>query len=610
MTKKRNQHEETLKLFDHNPHQEHLRKSQKRALVLVTVIFFCFGVIAWRLVDLMILDHDKLSRRAAQQYQFKKTLSPQRGVIWDRNMREMATNIDTYSLYAVPKRVKDTRSLAREISPLVKVSYKELNRTLLKKRKREFVWVDRKMEPEAVRNVRSLMNEPGYEALGFKTEAKRFYPKGRTASHILGFTDIDNRGISGLELYYNKFLKGNGKKISVSTDARGNSLSGKNNDNVSGNNLLLTIDEGIQHIVERELSKAIDKWKAKAAVAIMMDPSTGEILAMSNRPTYDANLSVKVPGSKNKTKFNKYWGERRNRAITDIFEPGSTLKSMLAAAAVEERVVKLDDMFDVSKGYIVVGGKRIKDSHKIEEDLSFAEVIQRSSNVGAVKIAFRLGEEKYYDYLKKFGFGEKTGIDFPGEARGILRETVAWSGTSLAAISIGQEIGTTPLQVIRAYAAIANGGLLMKPYVVSDIISPSGDVIKRITPKVERRVVSRETAETVKDILKMVVQEGGTATQAYVQGNLVAGKTGTAQIFDHKKGRYSRSKYVSSFVGFVPADDPKIALIVVVYEPQKSIYGGVVAGPVFKEIVEHTFAYLNVPMERDANKIFLVSKTR
>lgn len=609
MTKRRNQNEENLKLFDHNPHQEHLKKSQKRALVIITVIFFCFAVISWRLVDLMIFDHDKLSRRAAQQYQFKKTLSPQRGVIWDRNMKEMATNIDTYSLYAVPRLVKDTRSLSREVSPLVKVSYKDLNRTLLKKRKKEFVWVDRKMEPEAVRNVRKLMDKPGFEALDMMTEAKRFYPKGNTASHILGYTDIDNKGISGLELYYDEFLKGKGMNVSVSTDARGNSLSGDINGNVSGNNLLLTIDEGIQHIVERELSNAIEKWKAKAAVAIMMDPSTGEVLAMSNWPTYDPNISDKGPGSSSKAKFEEYWGQRRNRAITDSFEPGSTLKLVLAAAAIEERVVKLDDMFDVSKGYIVVGGKKIKDAHKMGI-INFLEVIQRSSNVGSVKVGFRLGEEKYYDYLKRFGFGERTGIDSPGEARGILRETDKWSGTSLAALSIGQEIGVTPLQVIRAFAVIANGGLLMKPYIVSDIISPSGNVIKRITPKVERRVVSMETAETVKNILKTVVEEGGTATQAYIKGSLVAGKTGTAQIFDNKKGRYSRTRYVSSFAGFVPADDPKLALIVVIYEPQKHIYGGVVAAPVFKKIVEHTFAYLNVPMERDANKIFLVTRAR
>lgn len=558
----------------------------------------------------MIFDHVKLSKRAAQQYQLKKTLRAQRGVIWDRNMKEMATNIDAYSLYAEPKRIKDTRSLSKNISTLVKVSYKELNMTLLEKSKKGFIWIDRKMKPETARKVRKLLDEPGYEAIGLMTEAKRFYPKGKTASHILGFNDIDNRGISGLELYYNEFLKGKGKNVSVSTDARGNSLSGNFTDNVSGNNLLLTIDEGIQHIVERELTNAIEIWEAKAAVAIMMDPSTGEILAMSNRPTYDPNLSVKVPSSRNKSKFEKYWGERRNRAITDLFEPGSTLKSMLAAAAIEERVVRLNDMFDVSKGYIVVGGKRIKDAHKIEEDLNFAEVIQRSSNVGSVQIAFRLGEDKYYEYLKKFGFGDKTGIDIPGEARGILRDIDEWSGTSLAALSIGQEIGTTPLQILKAYAAIANGGLLMKPYVVSDIISPSGDVIKRVMPEVERRVVSRETAETVKDILKTVVEEGGTATQAYIQGNLVAGKTGTAQIFDNKKGRYYKSKFVSSFVGFVPADDPKLALIVVVYEPQKHIYGGVVAAPVFKNIVEHTFAYLDVPMERDANKIFLISKSR
>lgn len=609
MTKKKNQNEENLKLFDHNPYQTHLKKSKKRAVVLITAVFFCFGVISWRLVDLMVFDHDKLSKRAAQQYHLKKTLKAQRGVIWDRNMREMATNLDTYSLYAVPKQVKDTRSLAREVSPLVRVSYKELNRKLLEKRKKEFIWVDRKIEPDAARNIRSMLKAGKFGALGLMTEPKRFYPKGKTASHILGFTDIDNRGISGLELYYNEFLRGNQQKVSVSTDAKGNSLSGKINDNVSGNNLVLTIDEGIQHIVERELASAVEKWSARAAAAIMMDPVTGEILAMSNRPTYDPNMTVSAPSSREKAEFEEYWGRRRNRAITDIFEPGSTLKSMLAAAVIEENVVKLDDIFDVSKGYIVVGGKRINDAHEMDV-IDFREVIQMSSNVGSVMVGLKLGEEKYYDYLKKFGFGEKSGIDFPGEARGLLRDTRDWSGTSLAALSIGQEIGATPLQVLRAYSAIANGGLLMRPYVVSDIISPAGNVIKRNTPMAERRVISRETAATVKDILKTVVEEGGTATQAYIKGNLVAGKTGTAQIFDRGKGRYSRKRYVSSFVGFVPADDPKLALIVVIYEPQKYIYGGMVAAPVFKNIVEHTFAYLDVPMERNANKIFLVSKNR
>jgi cell division protein FtsI (penicillin-binding protein 3) len=283
------------------------------------------------------------------------------------------------------------------------------------------------------------------------------------------------------------------------------------------------------------------------------------------------------------------------------------MKSILASAAIEEKAVGLNNMFDVSKGSITVGGKTIHDVHR-HKVLTFQEVIKKSSNVGAVKIGMRIGATKYYEYMKRFGFGDKTGIDFPGEARGILRNVKNWSGTSLAAMSIGQEIGMTPLQMLRAYSAIANGGVLMKPYIVSEIISPDGKAIKRNSPTEERRVISKATAATLRDILKTVVEEGGTAQRANVKGNLVAGKTGTAQIFDPKTGHYSKNRFVSSFVGFAPADNPKVALIVVVYEPTGETYGGLVAAPVFKNIIEHTFAYLDVPMETDENKVLLVSR--
>ncbi len=585
-------------LWDENPAEIPLKKSRKRAVILVTVIFFGFAVIMLRLITLMVVDHEKLSKRAEQQYIREKTLQPQRGVMWDRQMREMASNLEQKSLYAVPSKIEDTRYLSKNLAPLIKVSSKKLNKTLLRKKNKGFIWLARKMDAGGALKVTELKNQMGYKGLGFLPESKRYYPKGQTASHIVGFTNIDNKGISGLELKYNEYLHGEVKRVSVSRDARGNSLSGEIQGAVPGHNLLLTIDESIQYIVERELSGAMEEWKAKAATAIMMDPKTGEILAMASRPTFDPNAAGKS------SMF-----ERRNRAVTDLFEPGSTMKTVLAAAALEEGTVELDEVFDVSKGYIVVGGKRIRDVHKSEE-LTFQEVIQQSSNVGAVQVALKLGSEKYYNYLKSFGFGEKTGIDYPGEAKGILRTRDKWSGTSLAALSIGQEIGVTPLQMLTAYSAIANGGALMKPYIVSDIISSSGEVIKRVKPEIERRVVSRDTAETVREVLQMVVEEGGTARNAYIEGNLVAGKTGTAQIFDHKAGRYSRSKYVSSFVGFVPADDPMLALIVVVYEPEGKGYGGVVAAPVFRKIIEHTFAYMDVPMERYENQIVLVSKSR
>jgi cell division protein FtsI (penicillin-binding protein 3) len=600
MVKRRKKAVEVRKLWDEDPKKIPLQKCKKRALVLITIVFFGFAVIFFRLIDIMVLDHEKLSGRAMRQYSREKTLEPQRGVIWDRKMREIAANVESDSLYAVPSKIEDTRNLSRKLAPLIKVSLKRLNMSLLKKKKRDFIWLERKMDVDAARKVYALKEEFGYkeQEIGFLTESKRYYPKGQTASHILGFTNIDNKGIAGLELMYDEYLKGEVRSVSIGTDARGNRLSGDIKKEVSGNSLLLTIDEGLQYIVERELSGAMSEWKAKAAIAIMMNPVTGEILAMANRPTYDPNF----PG-----KTRAY--ARRNRAITDLYEPGSTLKAILAAAALEEGTVKLGEEFDVSKGFIMVGGKRIRDTHR-HEIITFQEIIQRSSNVGAVQIGLKLGGEKYYNYIRKFGFGEKTGIDFPGEVRGILRKTENWSGTSLAALSIGQEIGVTPLQVLRAYAAIANGGLLVKPYVVSDIVSPTGEAVKMMRPEIERRVISKASADTVRDILKMVVEEGGTARKAYIEGNLVAGKTGTAQIFDPKARAYSRDKYVSSFVGFVPADNPQIALIVVIYEPEGSAYGGVVAAPVFKNIIEHTFAYLDVPMERDENQILLVSKSR
>jgi cell division protein FtsI (penicillin-binding protein 3) len=598
MARKKQKRDDIRKLWDENPAEIPLKNSKKRALVLFTVIFFSFAVILFRLIDLMVLDHEKLSKKAAQQHMREKTLKPQRGVMWDRRMREMAANVEVKSLYAVPSQISDTRRLSRKLAPFIKTSSKKINTKLLRKKDKDFVWLARKVDVKGALKISKLREEMGYTGLGFVEESQRYYPKGHTGSHIIGFTDVDNKGIAGLELMYDKYLKGEVSRVSVGRDARGNRLSTDMRECIAGNNLVLTIDEGIQYIVERELSKAMSEWKSKAAVAVMMDPMTGQILAMANRPAFNPNSAGRSKAA-----------DRRNRAITDVFEPGSTLKSILAAAALEEGVSDLDEIFDVSKGYIVVGGKRVRDTHK-HDSITFQEIIQRSSNVGAVQVGLRLGKEKYYEYIKRFGFGEKSGIDFPGEVKGILRNPNKWSGTSLAALSIGQEIGVTPLQILRAYAAIANGGLLMKPYIVSDIISPEGKVIRRVSPEVERRTVSGATAETVKDILKMVVEEGGTAQKADIRGNLVAGKTGTAQIFDPEEGRYSRDKFVSSFVGFVPADNPLIALIVVVYEPEGATYGGTVAAPVFKRIIENTFEYMSVPTESHENQIVLVSKTR
>jgi cell division protein FtsI (penicillin-binding protein 3) len=362
-----------------------------------------------------------------------------------------------------------------------------------------------------------------------------------------------------------------------------------------GNNLVLTIDEGLQYMVETELDSALKQWRAAAATAIMMDPFSGEILALANNPSYNPNLTSESRSS-----------ERRNRAITDCYEPGSTFKIIVGTAAIEEKLVALDSPFDCSRGSVEIGGRTIHDAHR-HGLLTFKEVIQKSSNVGSVMIGMRLGKERVYKYAKAYGFGDKTGIDLPGEVSGWIRVPERWSGVSLGSISIGQEVAVTPLQVLRAYAAIGNGGLLVKPHVVSRVFSPSGREIWSFQPE-SKRAISRETAETFRDILKTVTEDGGTAKSASVDGNYVAGKTGTAQIIDPRTKRYSREKYVSSFVGFVPADNPRIAMIIVIYEPKGQIYGGVVAAPVFRKIAENALSYLNVPRENVQKTAQVITK--
>ncbi|MBI5026922.1 MAG: penicillin-binding protein 2 [Nitrospirae bacterium] len=565
-------------------------RTDKRATILVTIIIFGFSIIFFRLMALMIFEHKTLAQKARMQYLRVEALKPKRGAIYDRKMREMAVNIDTNSLYGVPSQVVNTKNLSKSLSPIINVGSRQIETKLSSDK--NFVWLARKLDDKTAARIRVLK----LEGVGFLTEAKRYYPKAILASHVIGFADIDNQGLEGVELKYDSYIKGIGGKAFHGRDARGNSLSDGITNDIPGASIVLTIDEGLQYITERELEKAMAKWQAKAATAIMMDPMTGEMLAMANRPAYDPNFSSRASPP-----------ARRNRAITDIYEPGSTFKAVLAAGALEEAVVSMGDKFDCSKGFIEINRRIIRDVHK-HEVLTFSEVIQKSSNVGTIQLSLRMGKDKFYKYIKAFGFGEKTDIDLIGEVSGILRKPENWSGTSIASIAIGQEIGVTPLQILGAYAAIANGGNLMKPYIVSEIIDSSGDTLKTFSPKIERRVISEATARKMVNVLKTVVEEGGTAGQAAIKGNFVAGKTGTAQIVEPETGKYSKTKYISSFVGFVPADNPKIALIVVIHEPKGAIYGGTVAAPVFKNIVDQALAYLNVPLEKEDSNTLLVRR--
>lgn len=556
-----------------------------------TAVIFSFFLISLRLVDLMILSHKHLSDRAKLQHIKVEDIQVRRGIIFDRNGRELALNLDLDSLYCDPEGLHlDNRSVLRLASAIAKKPEVILAKIPSEGR---FAWIERKLERETADRVRGL----NIKGLGLLPEAKRVYPKGKLASHILGFVGIDNQALEGIELRYDRYLNKGGGKVLFERDANGKTLSSGVDIEAKGNNVVLTIDEGLQYIVEKEIEKAILKWKAAAASAIMIDPFTGEILALANRPTYDPNN----PGRTNPS-------DRRNRAITDCYEPGSTLKLVVGIAALEEKIARPDTLFDVSAGYIEVGGKAIRDAHK-HGILTFEEIIQKSSNVGAVTIGMRLGKERLYKYARLLGFGERTGVDIPGEVSGWIRPPERWSGTSIGAISIGQEVAVTPLQVLRAYSAIANGGFLVRPYVVSKIISPEGKVLVSFENSEKKHIISTRTAEIFKEMLKSVVDEEGTGRSASIEGNKVAGKTGTAQVMDPKTKRYSREKFVSSFVGFVPADNPRLAMIVVIYEPKGQIYGGVVAAPVFREIANQALSYLNIPREdEDYYNALMVSR--
>ncbi len=566
---------------------------KKRLIILICIISAGFAAITGKLAYIMLINHQWYAEKAMKQQLKSEEMPVKRGLILDRRGREIGINVDAESIYCNPAEISESEAntVAANLSKITG-KQSDVIRTKINSNSR-FCWIERKISAQTA----EMIKKTKINGVGLMTEVKRVYPKGNLASHIVGFVDIDNRGIEGIEQKYDKYLTAAGEKIVSYRDAKGNLLSKGGLKEIKGNNIFLTIDEGLQYILEKNLDDTVKKWRASYATAIMMDPFTGEILAMANSPSFNPNNPADVKPQ-----------QRKNRAITDCYEPGSTFKIIVGAAALEEGLVKPNAKYDCSAGYIEVGGRRIKDAHR-HGVLTFQEVIQKSSNVGTIKIGLALGKERLYDYTKRFGFGEKTGIDIIGEVSGRVRPPENWSGMSIGSISIGQEIASTPLQVLRAYSVIANGGLLVKPYLLSEIQSPDGSTIHKTVPET-KRVISEKTASKFNSILTTVTEVGGTAKEASVDGNLVAGKTGTAQKFDTHTKRYSKTNYVSSFVGFVPADKPRVALIIVVHDPRGHIYGGIVAAPVFRKIANDALSYLEVPRDDSKEKNLLVTSTR
>ncbi|MGE0453041.1 MAG: penicillin-binding transpeptidase domain-containing protein [Vicinamibacteria bacterium] len=549
-------------------------------LVSLSVSLWALGI-GVRLFQLQVLERGFFEKQAARQSERTINIDPRRGPILDRNGHQLAVSVDAQSVYAVPQDVDDPKATAQALARALGLDgagRRELQAQL--SRNRAFVWIKRKLDPGTAGAVRDL-ELPG---VGFITESKRYYPQRELGAHVLGWVGLDNAGMSGIEYAFDAQMRGRAAKVVVRTDARRAPIEHIEKPSTEGHTLVLTLDEAIQHIAEVELEAAVAQTGAQAGVLIVMEPRSGEILALANRPTFNPNRFGATSSAR--------W---RNRAVADSFEPGSIFKIVTAAAALQEKVVSPDEVLDCGGGGIEIAGVRIND-HGVFNDLRFREVISRSSDVGVIRVAQRLGRENFNRYVRGFGFGAPTGIELPGEASGLLRPTAKWSALSLPSMSFGQEIGVTALQFTAATAAVANGGYLMRPTIVKRIEDRDGRVVKETKPLVVRRVLEPETVDTLTELLRGVVRDG-TGKKAALTGFTVAGKTGTAQKID-ASGRYSMVEHVASFAGFVPAARPALVILAALDEPKgEHNEGGDVAAPLFARVAERALRQLAVPPE-------------
>jgi cell division protein FtsI (penicillin-binding protein 3) len=550
-----------------------------RALVLTGVFVAAQLIVVARLGYLQLLRDDDLRRLAERQYSKTVPLRPQRGPIFDRNGQALAVSGEVQSIYALPARIFDRAGVAGSLARVLGERARDVEERLSSER--PFVWVKRKIPPPTAQAVLAL-RLPGIGAL---PESLRFYPNRELGAHVLGFVGFDDRGLEGIELAHDALLAGEAGLALVERDALGREVTAQPTilrRPTSGQGLVLTLDATIQYVAEREVDAAVRATGARSGMVVVLDPRTGELLAVAIRPTFNPNAYQQATAA-----------EWRNRAVTDPFEPGSTFKAILAAAALQERTVRPDDRLYGEQGVITVANRPIRDWKRYGW-LTFREVLQWSSNVGAIKVGLALGRERYYRYMTAFGFGSLTGVGLPGESRGQLRPPARWSGLSLATMSIGQEISVTALQILVAFGALANDGRLMRPHVVKRVLDEEGREVRRVEPEAVRQVIAPETAATLTEILANVVANG-TGHRAVVEGYAVAGKTGTAQKLDPATRAYSRKPGVLSFVGWVPAHAPRLAILALLDEPRTVVWGSEAAAPIFAAVAGQALRYLDVP---------------
>ena len=558
-----------------------MHRSDHRMLQLFAILAAWAFIVLARLAQVQLLQHDAYVARAQRQQERTLSLEPVRGSILDARGRVLAESVAAVSVYADPQAIGDVRGTAHALAGVrgIDLTADEITEKLSSNS--AFAWIARQAPVEAGEAIRNL-HLPGIFLLDAH---RRTYPRGTLASNVVGYIGLDGNGLAGIEHSFDAQMRGRAGRVTLLRDARhGMYLVGGEGPNrpIDGQDVVLTIDSVVQYITEHALTAAVNKWHAAGGTAIVMDPNDGAVLAMASVPTFDPNHFGDFPPP--------VW---RNRTVQDVYEPGSTFKIVTASAGLEEGIVTPSQIVDCGNGAIQVGNIEIhEDGGKKYGLMSFEEVMEHSSNVGTIRVGLALGEDRFYRYIRRFGFGDRTGIQLPGETPGLLRRTARWSQVSAASISIGQEIGVTPLQIVNAFATVASGGVRVAPRIVDRVVDAKGDIVYQPPKPAPQRVISERTAAVLNEILKAVVTRG-TGQNAALEEHIVAGKTGTAQ--KAIRGGYSPDRFVASFGGYVPADRPRLAILVVVDEPRGNEYGGTVAAPAFREIAEAVLHYLGVP---------------
>jgi len=548
-----------------------------RLRILGAILLLWFVAICTRLIYLQIFSYGKFVKQQEHQQQRAIPLAAKRGVIYDRAGRELAMSVLVDSAFAVPSEVKD---LPTAVSLITRITGEDRNVVLADCRSHKtFCWVARKANDETIDRIRSL----NLQGIHFQKEPKRFYPARDLAAQVVGTVGMEDAGQSGIEHEFENELEGKPGKMLISVDARRQWFSDLEKQPEPGESLVLTIDKNIQYIAEKELEQAIHDTQAIAGTVIVENPHTGEILALANRPTFNPNLRKQITP-----------GALTNRAVSYVYEPGSTFKLVTISAALEEKLTNPNEIFDCQMGSIVYNGMRIRDS-KPHGLLPVWGVLAESSDVGAIKIALRLGEDRFYKYIRAYGFGQQTGIELPGETRGLTKPVSRWSKVSIAAISMGQEIGISPIQLTGLISTFANDGVWIAPRIVAGTVPPTGTPqMVAFHPGASHRVISSYTAAEMRSMMQKVVLEG-TGRKAILEGYSSAGKTGTAQKVDPATGAYSKTKYIGSFAGFAPVNNPQIVVAVILDSAVGLHQGGQVSAPVFHRVTQQVLEYLHVP---------------